>query len=248
MVNIRQHDVSAPILDAEAEEQFAKDWATYQKIVDHDYAGHREVYGILHRILGRDMAGPIRFLDLACGDARGVVGALKGARIAHYHGVDLSQPALDLAAQALEALEALDCQVELDRRDFVAAMADRPEPADMVWIGLSLHHLESADKQVIMREALGVLGGRGAMVIYEPTRREDESREGYVARFASTTKTLWSALDPDEWAAIADHVARCDLPETPSGWQLLARDAGFTRTEELFTASTDLYRMFRFRP
>jgi hypothetical protein len=86
------------------------------------------------------------------------------------------------------------------------------------------------------------------MVIYEPTRREDESRAGYVARFASTTKTLWSALDPDEWAAIADHVARCDLPETPSGWQRLARDAGFTRTEELFTASTDLYRMFRFRP
>ena len=54
MVNIRQHDVSAPILDAEAEEQFAKDWATYQKIVDHDYAGHREVYGILHRILAHE--------------------------------------------------------------------------------------------------------------------------------------------------------------------------------------------------
>ncbi len=186
------------------------------------------------------MPGPFRVLDLACGDARGVVGALEGTRIAHYQGVDLSRPALDL--------EALDCPVELDRRDFVAAMADRPEPADLVWIGLSLHHLEGADKQVIMREALGVLGGRGAMVIYEPTRREDESREGYVARFASITKTLWSALDPDEWAAIADHVARCDLPETPSGWQLLARDAGFTRTKELFTAPTDFYRMFRFRP
>jgi SAM-dependent methyltransferase len=245
MVNIRQHAVAAPILDAEAEEQFAKAWGTYQKIVDHDYAGHREAYGLLHRILVRDMKGPFRFLDLACGDARGVVGALRGTRVAHYHGVDLSQPALDLAAKALEAL---DCPVELDRRDFVAAMADRPEPADLVWIGLSLHHLESADKRVIMREALGVLGGEGAMVIYEPTRREGESRAAYVARFAAITKTLWAALDPDEWAAIADHVARCDLPETPSGWQLLAREAGFARTEELFTAPTDLYRMFRFRP
>jgi SAM-dependent methyltransferase len=245
MVNIRQHDVAEPILDAEAEEQFAKAWGTYQKIVDHDYAGHREVYGILHRILADEMPGPFRFLDLACGDARGVVGTLQGTRIAHYHGVDLSQPALDLAARSLEAL---DCPVELDRRDFVAAMADRPEPADVVWIGLSLHHLENPDKEVIMREALGVLRGTGAMMIYEPTCREGESRAGYVERFAATTKTLWRALDPAEWQSIADHVARCDLPETPSGWQRLARAAGFTRTEELFTAATDLYRMFRFRP
>ena len=245
MVNIRQHDVAAPILDAAAEEQFAKAWGTYQKIVDHDYAGHREVYGILHRILAHEMPGPFRFLDLACGDARGVVGALAGTRVCHYHGVDLSRPALDLAARALEAL---DCPVELDQRDFVAAMADRPEPADLVWIGLSLHHLESPDKEVIMREALGVLGGTGAMVIYEPTCREGESREAYVERFAATTKTRWRALDPAEWRSIEEHVARCDLPETPTGWQRLARDAGFTRTEELFTAATDLYRMFRFRP
>ena len=44
MVNIRQHDVAAPVLDAAAEEQFAKAWGTYQKLVDNDYVFHREVY------------------------------------------------------------------------------------------------------------------------------------------------------------------------------------------------------------
>ena len=245
MVNIRQHDVAAPVLDAAAEEQFAKAWGTYQKLVDNDYVFHREVYRILRRILVEDVKRPFRFLDLACGDARGVVGALEATPIAHYHGVDLSQPALDLAAQALEAL---DCAIELDRRDFVAAMADRPEPADLVWISLSLHHLETPHKQVIMREVLGILDDAGAMVIYEPTSREGESRAGYLARFVATNRPLWRALDAAEWAEIEDHVTRCDLPEPASIWQQLARDAGFTRVEELFKAPTDLYRMFRFRP
>jgi Methyltransferase domain len=245
VVSIRQYGAALPVLDEAAEVQFAQAWATYSKLVDHDYVFHREVYAILHRILAEEMAGPFRFLDLACGDARGVVGALAGTRIAHYHGVDLSRPALDLAAVALEALS---CPIELDQGDFVAAMADRPEPADVVWIGLSLHHLESPDKQVILRATLGALGGTGVMLVYEPTCREGESRAAYLERFVATNRPLWTALDEVEWAQIEDHVTRCDLPETSSAWQQLARSAGFTRTEELFTAPTDLYRMFRFRP
>jgi SAM-dependent methyltransferase len=244
MVNIRQHDAARPALDEAAEAQFAQDWQTYAKLVDHDYLFHREVYGTLHRILVEDFPGPFRFLDLACGDARGIVGALEGTSVAHYHGVDLSRPALDMASVALEALS---CPVELDQRDFVAAMADRPEPADVIWIGLSLHHLQPADKLVILREARGVLGSGGEMLLYEPARRDGESRDDYLTRFTATNRPLWSALSEPEWAAILDHVVRCDFPETASGWLALGREAGFGRVESAFLAPTDLYRMLRFR-
>src|SRR3954454_821220 len=240
MVNVRQHEPTEPVLDAAAEEQFARDWRTYAKLVDHDYVFHREVYAMLHRVLA-ELAGPFRFLDLACGDARGVVGALRGTAVAHYHGVDLSLPALEMARAAVEAL---GCPVELDHRDFVAAMADRPEPADVVWIGLSLHHLQPPDKLTILREARGVLGGQGQLLLYEPTCRDGEDRAGYLERFAGTHRPLWTALSDGEWTTILDHVTRCDFPETASGWPALGRAAGFASLEELFVAPTDLYRMF----
>jgi hypothetical protein len=58
--------------------------------------------------------------------------------------------------------------VELEQEDFVSAMRGRPEPADVVWIGLALHHLQTPDKQVLMREVRAVVGDGGRFLIYEP--------------------------------------------------------------------------------
>src|SRR5262245_16605645 len=66
----------------------------------------------------------------------------------HYHGIDLSEPALELAANNLKDMP---FEVELDHRDFVEAMKRRPEPADASWYSLSIHHLETASKLHMMR-------------------------------------------------------------------------------------------------
>ena len=127
-------------------------------------------------------------------------------------------------------------------------MAERPEPADMVWIGLSLHHLQTADKLVIMQEVRGVVGDRGEFMLYEPTCRDGESRDEYLARFAAICRPLWTALTPEEWDCINDHVTQCDFPETSSTWLDLGLAAGFKRAEQPFMAPTDLYGLFRYRP
>jgi hypothetical protein len=50
------------------------------------------------------------------------------------------------------------CPSTLDECDFVGALLDRPEPADVVWIGLSLHHLRSPAKLALMHQnAFGFL-------------------------------------------------------------------------------------------
>jgi len=244
MVNVRHHQPAGEILDEKAEEQFSKQWELYQKLVVNNYVFHREAYAALHRVLIDDVGRPFRFLDLACGDARGVVGALQGTGIARYHGIDLSRPALDMARVALAAL---DCPVELEQRDFIAAMAARPPPADVIWIGLSLHHLLTPAKLTVMREAHGAVGTAGQLLLYEPTRRDGEDRGSYLDRFARVNKPLWTKLTAEDWDGLLEHVDNCDYPETVSGWTSLGHEAGFGTVDQLFVAPTDLYRLFRFR-
>jgi hypothetical protein len=59
---------------------FQHQWQLYRKFVDNNYFYHREVYGRLHRIFVDEAVQPFRFLDIACGDARATVEALKGTR------------------------------------------------------------------------------------------------------------------------------------------------------------------------
>jgi SAM-dependent methyltransferase len=155
-------------------------WQVYSKLVDCDYLAHQAAREVLHRVLVEQGHRPFRFFDLACGDASLTVAALRGTPVIHYHGIDLSAPALALARKTVEALP---CPAELEQADCVAAMRERPEPADMVWIGLSLHHLRAPDKEVLMREVRAAVGPAGLFLIYEPTRLEGEGRPAYLARF-----------------------------------------------------------------
>jgi SAM-dependent methyltransferases len=97
MVNILRH--ASPVMDEQAMEAFRHQWQVYSKVVDNDYLSHQAVHAVLHRELVTEVNRPFRFLDLACGDARLTVAALQGTPVIHYHGIDLSAPALAMARQ-----------------------------------------------------------------------------------------------------------------------------------------------------
>jgi SAM-dependent methyltransferase len=198
---------------------------------------------VLHRVL-EALDRPFRFLDLACGDARTTVAALCDTRVSHYHGIDLSAPALELARQSVAALA---CPAELEQADFVEALRNRGVRADVVWIGLSLHHLETPDKQALMCDVRATVGEQGLFLIYEPTRAEGESRAAYLDRFEQTYGDAWAALTADEWRTIVQHVRAADLPEPPSVWEGLGRQAGFRDVRALFTDPGGLMTMYSFR-
>jgi cyclopropane fatty-acyl-phospholipid synthase-like methyltransferase len=164
--------------------------------------------------------------------------------VAHYRGIDLSQAALDLAS---EALETLGCPVTLEHCDFVAALRDRPEPVDVAWISLSLHHLLAPAKLSLMREIRSLVGDRGLFLIYEIASPDAEDRDAWLRRWDWQNHPLWTALMPAEWEAIRAHVRANDFPETTSRWHSLGREAGFGCVRELFVAPTDLFRMYCFQ-
>lgn len=243
MVNVQRTTAAAAVRDEAALDIFRHQWELYRKFLRHDYLENAGAYVELHRFL-EDITRPFAFVDLACGDASGIVGALEGTAIAYYRGIDLAPPALALAKHNLEALP---CAVELDDADFVQAMRASSAPADIVWISLSLHHLATPDKRALMRDVHARLSANGALLIYEPTCRDGEGRAAYLDRFEETGRRNWTALEPDEFQEAMRHVRTCDLPETVSEWDALGRDAGFSRISELYRAPSDLFRMFCYR-
>jgi hypothetical protein len=207
-VHINQFQPGGSVVDAAALAQFQEQWATYRKLVESDCLAHRAVSGILRETLNDVFTSPFCFLDIACGDANTMKAALRGTQVRHYHGIDLSQAALELAAANLAELP---FEVDLDHRDFLEAMMRRPEHADATWCSQSL---------------------------YEPTRRVDEDRAAYLDRFMRTNKPLWRVLTPAEWDQIWHHVTTCDFPETAAVWCELGREAGFGEARQVFVDPT----------
>lgn len=242
-VHIHQFEPGGAVVDAAALAQFQEQWATYRKLVENDYLAHREVSAVLRETLNDVFISPFCFLDIACGDASMMKTALRGTQVRHYHGIDLSQAALDLAVANLAESP---FEIELDHCDFVEAMMRRSERADAAWCSLSIHHLSTDDKLRLMKAIRGATGARGIFLLYEPTRLVDEDRAAYLDRFIRTNKPLWRVLTPAEWDQIWHHVSTCDFPETAAIWCALGREAGFSEARQVFVDPTDLYRLFRF--
>ncbi len=233
---------TASTADASTVALFQQDWKLYRKMVDNNFLFHREAYGRLHRLLVEDMPRPFRFLDIACGDASASIGALRETQIAHYHGIDFSGAALELAGKALREL---NCKVKLEQRDFLDAFHGRTGSEDVVFIGLSLHHLRKPEKLSFMKQIRNSLAESGLFVIYENTSPDGEDRASWMKRW-DLQKPFWTAYSDDEWNAMAAHVHAADFPETDATWHALGRDAGFSSVRGLFAAPGDLFRMYCF--
>ena len=145
----------------DAQRFFKRQWAVYSKIITNDYLHHQQTTAALQRALLARPPGPLRFVDLACGDACTSARALSGLQLSHFHGVDLSLTALQ---QAAANLQALDCPVTLAQDDFGDALQRLTDKADVIWIGLSLHHFDTDAKLALLRHAVASLAdGTGRM-------------------------------------------------------------------------------------
>ena len=84
------------------------------------------------------------------------------------------------------------------------------------------------------------------LMIYEPTREDGETRQGYLQRFRRINRAAWTTLTDEEWMQVDHHVTTCDFPETAAGWLDLGRKAGFSQAYQLFEDPTAFYRVFRY--
>jgi SAM-dependent methyltransferase len=126
-------------------------------------------------------------------------------------GIDISGPALAIARQELSVIR---CPVTLEESDFVDALKRWTKPVDFVWVGQSLYHLETTAKRAFVRSVRRILNEDGLFLISEPTLLDGEAQEGWISRFESGSRPLWSNLTDEDWEAMLSHVRASDRPET----------------------------------
>ena len=147
---------------SESADLFARSWSLYDHITEHNYMFHQEIYAELSELLKqRHDAGQYHMLDLGCGNARYLVPALMESLPGHYQGVDLSQTALDEAADYLAKLPS----VTLTHGDLLRAVESTSDKWDVIFTGYALHHLPAEDKAKFFQAAARCLSAGGWLVM-----------------------------------------------------------------------------------
>jgi SAM-dependent methyltransferase len=226
---------------SDAVHSFFSQWEIYRLCIEHNTLHHREVGEILRgELAGR--SSPFRFLDLASGDSTLTARALQESAVQAYTAVDFSAPALLLGR---ENTRALGCGREFIEADFTSYLRRTGDTFDVVYLGLSLHHLQTEAKRAALQALRHRVAPGGVVFLFEPILLEGESREECLTRWRGQMDRGYAAFPAGAREAIWAHVSSADYPETVTNYLGAARAAGFARGEEVFTEPEQLYSLFR---
>jgi cyclopropane fatty-acyl-phospholipid synthase-like methyltransferase len=201
-------------------------WSLYNQVLDRNYMFHDELYRELKHLIGSFKAGfPISILDLGCGSASHLSGALKGRLIGQYVGYDLSEVAISHAKRNLAELE---CPVAFRQNDLLTGLRANREQFDLIFSSFALHHLTSTAKADFFRLAYESLPLDGILLLIDVMREEDEDLEVYLENYCSWLKSEWLAIHEEGLDSICSHVKDNDYPERVSDLIAMATVAGFS--------------------
>jgi len=224
-------------------EIFIKNWRIYRKIIENDNMSHKEGYAKLREILTEEMRRPFSFVDLACGDAYYSSMVLRNTNAEKYIGIDVSEEALSLAK---EEFRDSGIEARFVRADFINFAEFIETPVDVIWVGFSVHHLDTPEKLEFMKNVRQALSQDGIFMLYEPILLEGEDRGEYFKRFKQIFYMHWKGLSKEEGESLLEHVRESEKPETTGDWIMLGKEAGFNQAEKVFSEETGLYEIFKY--
>lgn len=209
---------------------FTAAWESYRTMVECDYLWHSLVMRSLGELVSTRFHSPLHFLDLACGDAERTTSLLQSHSLSRYTGVDRSGPALAIAARNVQKMAA---PVELIPIDFVEFLEGTDQRFELIYVGLSAHHLGETGLLRFFKAVRRCLAPSGVLAAYEPFLLPDEVREDYVHRFCTIANLLWIGMTIEQRRDVNAHVAEKDFPLRLDLWNALAANSGLTAAEVL---------------
>jgi SAM-dependent methyltransferase len=226
---------------------FNNQWKLYQKVLSNNYIRHREFYDILHEFLVSYFQNPFSLLDLGCGDASYTAQALLNTNIASYMGIDLSEPALEIARDNMELIGGDKLFIQGDFFELVIELVKkRKDSFDVILASFALHHLTLEQKDYIIGQFIHLLKANGVFLLIDTVRREGEQREAFIKRYLDGVYKDWSLLTPPEVLAVEAHISSSDFPETQETLDLITQKHGFIRSESLYSDPLDTAKLLCF--
>ncbi|NJM73634.1 MAG: class I SAM-dependent methyltransferase [Scytonema sp. RU_4_4] len=217
------------------QEFFSEQWKVYQKVLNNNYMGHREVYCRLHELLVSYFQKPFKMLDLGCGDANFTAQALLNTNIASYKGIDLSNPALEIAKQNMAVVQCDTTFIQGDFSELVSQlMQAQQDRFDVILISFALHHLHLEQKDYFIGQLKSLLASGGIFILIDIVSKEEEDRETYIKRYLEGVQKYWSLLTPQEYSMVENHISSSDFPETQQTLQEISQKYSFTRFKCLY--------------
>jgi SAM-dependent methyltransferase len=205
---------------------FATRWTAYQAVVEHNYLWHSMVNVALARLIDERLGQiPIRFLDLACGDAASTSNVLVDRRLARYVGVDRSLQALAAAKANVKNLAASS---ELITADYVDYLESCREQFDVIYVGLSSHHLDEAGLPRLFSAIRRCLAPNGFFAAFEPFTLPDETRAEHVERLCAIIDHWWVKMTLDQREEVKAHIRANDYPLPLDKWNAIATSVGLS--------------------
>ncbi|HNX90574.1 MAG TPA: class I SAM-dependent methyltransferase [Candidatus Omnitrophota bacterium] len=226
-------------LKNEEVKEFFDKWKTYKKAMDLDYIGHRGAYDTLKKYVNSHYkARPFSIIDFGCGDAEFMSEVLKETTIKGYKGIDLSPVVIKMAKKNMAGIK---CSKEFKQADLMDCIG-KGTRADIVWTGLSIHHLPLEYKKKFIKKCGQIFSKeKGTLLIHEPLRRERESMKTYLKRLKNLCDKEWDELTTRQKAEFYGHIEATDLPEPLSFYQSIGKEAGFSSVDLLYMDKHDVH-------
>lgn len=169
---------------------------------------------------------PIKVLDAGCGDATVTLGLLQGKQIALYTGIDLSAPALELAAASLQ-----DGYIPYTLEE--GAIEERipayEGTCDLLHMSFVLHHLTDALKEQVIHQCAAKVSTGGLFILVDVFRKEGQTREAYLDSYIQRLNE-WNKLTPQEKIDVETHIRSFDFPADYHTMLQWLKEAGFACT------------------
>ena len=228
-------------------EFFNEQWQLYQKVLSENYMGHREIYDILHDFLVEYYDKPFNMLDLGCGDASFSSQVLLDTKINSYCGIDLSEPALEIARDNMAKLPGEKIFIQGNLFDLVLQLGqNRQNNFDAILASFSLHHLNLEQKECLIARLPQLLKANGVFLLIDIVRLPGEDREVYIRRYLENVRQYWSLLTPQEFFKVEEHISSSDFPETQETFYSLAQKYKFSQVDCLYSDPLDTTQLLCF--